>query len=68
MPKNLVAGTLGISALLIFRCSSRSGGLLRNNICDRTCQNESLAGKIIFAFYYIFEYAMPSTVTLFPEI
>ena len=27
-----VAVTLGISALLIFRCSSRSGGLLRNNI------------------------------------
>ena len=32
MPKNLVAVTLGISALLIFRCSSRSGGLLQNNI------------------------------------
>ena len=32
MPKNLVAVTLGISALLIFRCSSRSGGLPRNNI------------------------------------
>ena len=32
MPKNLVDVTLGISALLIFKCSSRSGGLPRNNI------------------------------------
>ena len=33
MPKNLVAATLGISALLIFRCSSRSGGLLMTLYC-----------------------------------